>query len=210
MPFLAALPAISAGAGLLGRIFGGASQGSANNRRAENQQALQNAQINNANMIQRGQLQSQDALNRAGLDLQRRTFQQNEPNVQARQAAIGSLLQRIQPLSMSGLSPRVQGRMPRMNSIIDALGPEAREAGGLLASRGLSGLQSGGTQFDPVPALNLPPAMVAAIQQPGMLEKILGWGGLIGSTVGALGDFGDSGGRGPQPHDGDADPRYPW
>lgn len=203
MPFMAAA---LAAAPLLGRIFGGASQGSANQRLQENQQQLQQSQLQNTDTLGRAQLQSNDALSRARLqqdfalqvgqlDLARRQFQQNEPGVQARQAAIGSLLQRLQPLAMSGLSDRVNARMPRMNSLIDALGPEARQAGGLLAQRGLSGLQSGGTQFDPLsapsmPALNLPPAQVAALQQSGMLERILGWSGLIGSTVGALGDFG--------------------
>lgn len=193
------------GAGALGRIFGNASQGSAQQRMQENQQRLQQAQIQNADTLGRAQLQSNDALSRgrmqqdftlqgANLDLARRQFQQQEPNAQARQAMLGSLLQRIQPLAMSGLSARAQASMPRMNSLIDALGPEARQAGGLLAQRGLSGLQSGGTQFDPlqaptIPALNIPPAQIAALQQSGLLERLLGWGGLIGSTVGSLGDF---------------------
>lgn len=174
MPFMAALPAIAAGASLLGKIFGGGAKGSADQRMAENQQRLQQAQM-----------QNQYALGSAGMDLQRRQFQQQEPGMQARQALAGSILQRIQPLRLTGLSDRVSARMPQMNSIIDAIGPEARQAGSLLSSRGLSGLESGPTQFAP-----LPPAQIAALQKSGLLEKILGAGGLIGSTVGALGDLG--------------------
>jgi hypothetical protein len=183
------LGAIGPAAGLIGRIFGGASQGSAQNRMAENQQALQTAQDNNQNALQRGQLQSQHALNTAGLDLQRRQFAQNEPSAQAGQALRGSILNRIQPIRMSGLPDRVASRMPQMNSIIDAIGPEARAAGALLAQRGLSGLEQGPSQFQAIEALNLPPMQVAQLKQSGLLEKLLGAGGLIGSTVGALGNL---------------------
>jgi len=204
MPIMAALPAIAGVAGLLGKLFGGAAKGSADQRITENQQRLQQSQGSNADALARAQLQSQDAwnrtsaqsgdaLNRAGLDMERKRFQQSEPDTQARQAMIGSMLQRIQPMQMTGLSERVQGRMPKMNSLIDALGPEAREAGGLLSQRGLSGLQSGPTQFDELPPLNLPPelnmppAMLMALKKSGLLEKLLGAGGLIGSTIGAFG-----------------------
>lgn len=183
------LLAIAAGAGLLGKLFGNAAKGSADQRYGENYQNLQQTQMMNSDALARAGLQNADNFGRANLDLNRKRFQQNEPGQQARQAMIGSLLQRIQPLKMSGLSDRVSARMPKMNSIIDALGPEARSAGGLLAQRGLSGLESGGTQFQDVPALNLPPATMAALQKSGLLEKLLGAGGLIGSTVGALGDM---------------------
>lgn len=211
MPFMAALPAITAGASLIGRLFGGAGKGSADQRLTENDQRLRATQMQNADALARASLansaattraamQNSDTYNRAGLDLERRRFQQTEPNLQARQAAIGSLLSRIQPLALSGLSARTQGRMPRMNSIIDALGPEARQAGSLLASRGLSGLQAGPTQFADLPPVSLPPevqlppALVASLKGSGLLEKILGGGGLIGSIVGGLGDLGNFGG----------------
>lgn len=184
MPFMAALPAITAGASLLGRLFGSGAKGSADQRMMENQQRLQQAQM-----------QNQYALGSAGMDLQRRQFQQQEPGIQARQALAGSILNRIQPLQLSGLSDRVSARMPKMNSIIDAIGPEARQAGSLLSQRGVSGLESGPTQFQ-----SLPPATIAALQKSGLLEKILGAGGLIGSTVGALGDLSSVGGKQP-PYD---------
>jgi hypothetical protein len=172
--------------GTVGRIVGNAAGGMADQRYRENDQRLQMTRDANQNAIQRGSLQSSHALNSAGVDLNRKQFQQNEPGVQARQAMVGNLLERIQPLQMQGLSARAQSSMPRMNSILDALGPEARQAGGLLANRGVTGLQNP-TQFDPIQALNLPPAQVAALQKSGWLEKILGAVGLIGSVGGAFG-----------------------
>jgi len=191
---MAFLQAALAVAPLIGKIFGGAAKGSADQRMAENNQQAMTAQINNRDALDRALLQSnnqntratlQNADNqyRAGLDLQRKTFQQQEGSAQARQALAGSLLQRIQALP-SGVS-----------GVIDAIGPEAREAGGLLAQRGVSGLRKGPTQFADLPAVslpdlvNLPPAQMAEMQKSGLLEKILGGLGVAGSVVGALGDL---------------------
>lgn len=227
MAVMAALPAIAGVAGLIGKLFGGAAKGSADQRQNEYQQNLQRTQMQNNDALQRAQLmnnasttraqmQNSDALaraqmtnadqyNRAGLDLQRRAFAQQEPNSQARQALTGSLLSRLQPLQMSGLSDRVSARMPKMNSIIDSIGPDAREAGSLLAQRGLGGLQSGPTKFDAIAPMslpgevslpdlpNLPPATIMAMQKSGLLEKILGGVGLTGSIIGGLGQLGNFG-----------------
>lgn len=193
MPLPAILAAASPVAGLIGRIFGAGGKGAADQRITENQQRLQAAQAANQDALSRAQLQSQHGLNTASIDLNRRQFAQNEPSVQAGQALRGNLLERLQPLQLSGLSPRVQQSMPQMTSILDALGPEARQAGALLAQRGVSGLQNP-TQFDPIAPLNLPPAQVAALKKSGLLEKIMGAVGLGGSVVGALGDLGSVGG----------------
>lgn len=241
MPFMAALPAITAGAGLLGKVFGGAAQGSADQRLNENQQRLQQQQQQNSDLIQRALLQSNnantratmqndasqaraaiqnanalarasmtnaDTYQRAGLDLNRRMFAQQEPNAQARQALAGSLLSRIQPVQIAGMP----AGMGVKRSIIDAIGPEAREAGALLSQRGLSGLQRGPAQFSDLPpvslpdaylpdpvtlpdVINLPPATQAALQKSGMLEKIMGTLGLVGSVAGAVGQMRGGGGR---------------
>lgn len=213
MPFPAALLAAGPIAGLMGKIFGGAAKGSAEQRMGENQQALLQAQLQNSDNIARAGLMSNNANTRAGmqndnattrasmqnsdnqfragLDLQRKQFSQNEPSVQARQAMVGSLLSRIQPI-------RAPGGGSQMPSIIDALGPEAREAGGLLSQRGLSGLQSGPSKFADIPGvslpdvtlpdvLNLPPQQLAALQKSGLLEKIMGTLGIAGSAIGAFG-----------------------
>lgn len=200
------IPALLAAAPLIAKIFGGAAQGSANQRYTENNQNAANVTANNRNALDRASLLNANATTRAGmtnahnefgagLDMERKKYLQSEPNVQARQALIGNLLERIQPASLSGVSGRVQQSMPKMNSILDALGPEARQSGSLLAQRGLSGLQGGPTTFDPLPAvslpdvLNLPPAEIAAMQKSGLLEKIMGGVGLGASVVGALGDL---------------------
>ena len=199
------LPLLMAAGPLIGKIFGGAAKGSADQRYAENNQALANAnqqnqlalalaQLKSSDAMQRAQMQNSYNLSGANVDMARKQFLQNEPSVQARQAMIGSLLNRIQPASLSGLSDRVQ--IPNLqNSIISALGPEARQAGALLAQRGVTGLQNP-TQFDALPALSMPkplevPAMQQAqLQKSGLLEKILGGAGLVGSTIGAIGDLG--------------------
>jgi hypothetical protein len=183
------VPAILAAAPLIGKIFGGAGQGAATQRLGENDQRLRAAESANRDALARAGLMANYNLSGANLDLARTQFQQQEPTVQAGQALRGSMLQRIQPLQLSGLSDRVSARMPQMNSIIDAIGPEARQAGALLAQRGLSGLEKGPTRFQPLPQVNLPPMQMAALQKSGLLEKILGTVGLIGSTVGAFGDI---------------------
>jgi hypothetical protein len=255
MPFMAALPAILQGASLLGKVFGGAAKGSADQRTTENQQRLQQQQQQNWDVIQRALLQSNnantrasmqneaaqaraaiqnanamarasmtnsDTYQRAGMDLARRQFAQQEPSVQARQAMAGSLLSRIQPVQIAGAPAGVGVK----SSIMDALGPEARQSGALLAQRGLSGLQRGPAQFSELPPvslpdaylpdavslpeiMNLPPATQAALQKSGMLEKIMGGLGLAGNIAGAVGSLGTKKSNFPT-HDGDADPRYPW
>lgn len=205
MPLPLAVPIV---AGLLGRVFGGASKGSADQRMAENQQRLLQTQAANSDQLARGALmnnnatarasmQNTDAYNRAGLDLQRKQFAQNEPNAQARQALVGNLLSRIAPVQIAGMP---QG-MGVKSSILDAIGPEARQAGSLLAQRGVSGLQHP-TQFNELPpvslpdVLNLPPMQIAQLQKSGLLEKIMGAIGVGGSVVGALGDMQSVGGNG--------------
>ena len=203
MAFMAALPAITAGAGLLGKLFSGAAKGSADQRMGENQQRLQQQQLQNSDALARAALMNNNATtrasmantdnyNRAGLDLERKQFSQREPSVQARQALAGSLLSRIKPVQIAGMPEGMGVR----SSIIDTIGPEAREAGSLLSKRGLSGLRSGPTQFDEMPAvslpdiLSLPPATQMALQKSGLLEKLLGGAGLVGSIMGGLGELG--------------------
>jgi len=153
----------------IGRIAGNAAKGSSDERQNENQQRLSQSQI-----------QNNAAMDLAKLDLDRAKFSQDEPNARASQAVRGSMLQNLQPLQMSGLSSRVN--IPKMNSIINALGPEARQAGSLLSSLGVSGLQNP-TKFAPVPM------QTADLKKSGMLEQILGGVGLGASMVGSLGDM---------------------
>lgn len=223
------LPLLMMAAPLIGKILSGAAKGSSDQRQSENQQALQQAQaanqdalgrasltsanantragMANDNATSRASMQNADNQFRAGLDLSRKQFTQNEPSVQARQALTGSLMSRIQPLKMQGMSDRFTQSMPKMNSIIDAIGPEAREAGSLLAQRGLSGLQNGPSKFADIPGvslpdltlpdiLSLPPAQVAQLQKAGLLEKIMGGAGIVGSLIGSIGQSEGGGGNG--------------
>lgn len=186
-------------AGAVGKVAGSAAQGSANQRQSENQQALLQQQMRNNDVIARAGLESnnantrasmqnQDNQFRAGLDLSRKAFTQQEPNAQARQALTGSLLSRIQPMR----APAGRTQLP---SILDAIGPEAREAGSLLAQRGVEGLRAGPSKFADIPdvslpdVLHLPPAVQAQMQRAGLLEKIMGGLGIAGGVVGALGDL---------------------
>ena len=210
MPFMAAA---MLAAPLLGKIFGNAAKGSADQRMVENQQAMLQAQMRNNDTLSRAGLMSNNATSRAGmandnaqtrasmqnsdnqfragLDLSRKQFTQNEPSVQARQALTGSLLSRIQPM-------RAPSGFTQNPSILDAIGPEARQAGSLLSQRGLDGLRSGPSKFADIPGvslpdltlpdvLNLPPATIAAMQKSGLLEKIMGAIGVVGSGMGAIG-----------------------
>ena len=198
------LPLLMAAGPLIGKIFGGAAKGSADQRYNENQQrltqtnqqnnnAIQLAQLMNTDALTRAQMHNTDAYQRATIDTDRKRYLLNEPSTQARQALAGNLLSRIQPITLSGLSDRVN--IPTFNSVLSSLGPEARQAGALLAQRGVTGLQNP-TQFDALPALSMPkplevPAMQQAqLQKSGLLEKILGGAGLVGSTIGAIGDLG--------------------
>ncbi len=186
---LALLPAIEG----IGRVAGNAAKGASDQRMAQNQQSIQHAASTNRDMLERASLANANQNSRAGmtnehnqfsagLDLQRKNFLQNEPNVQARQALTGSLMSRIQPM-------RAPSGFEQRPSILDAIGPEAREAGGLLAQRGLSGLKNP-TQFDAMPGvslpdvLNMPPAMLAQVEKSGMLEKSVLAGAGYGATRG--------------------------
>jgi len=197
MAIPAALMAAAPIAGMLGKLLSGGASASAQGRRTDNTQRLyqqqsqdrglmDRAQLRESGTMNRAQLRESGLMDRARLEMQRAGFKQQEPGAQARQALAGSLLQRLQPLQSGG-------RGSGMSSIIDAISPEARQAGGLLQQRGLSGLQNP-TQFRDVPEMQVPGVQVPggmqqqALKQSGLLEKILGAGGLIGSVVGSLGD----------------------
>jgi len=180
---LAALMAAAPLAGKIGKVLGGSAKGAADQRFGENQQRLYQSQVQDRGVMDRAQLQERGTMDRAQMEMQQAGFRQQEPGAQARQALVGSLLQRIQPLQMGG-------RGSGMSSIIDAISPEARAAGGMLQQRGVSGLQNP-TQFRDIPALQIPGLQQAALKDSGLLEKIMGGAGLAGSLIGALGDVND-------------------
>lgn len=206
--FLAALPAILGG---IGRVAGGAAQGSANQRTQENQQALQRSQLLaqlygvNQNATQRAlESGSDERLRQGGLDLNQRQFQQGQrefalqaPSVRGRQAVKGSLMANLQPFSVSGLPDRVQSRIPQLSGGLSpaAFSPEMRQMGQMLQRDAILGQLKG----DPVDTFApqtptdfssgvLTPPQIAELEKSGLLEKILGGTGLIGSLLGSLGE----------------------
>jgi hypothetical protein len=158
-----------------------------------------NQQTSQYNTQQQAALQallgaSNEAQQNARTDLDRRTFALNAPNTRATQATRGSLLQSLQPATISGGSSRLQAHTPTISGgFNDPLGPGAREAGRLLEQGALAGLKSGDT-FDPLPKTDFqggvlkPPGILAAptmLPAPN-LPAYQGAGGLE-SLLGALG-----------------------
>lgn len=197
MPF--PLMAVLAGAGGLGKIFGGAAKGSADERASNNdliarRNALmaslygtrQNATMNAA------MSGSREQSDHANIDLDRRRHALAAPGVRGRQAVRGSLMQHLQPVSFSGLNPRIN--VPTMTGGLTpaALGPEVREMGALLSRQAILD-QLEGDEFTPLKATNFNDAVLATppmenYQRSGLMEKILGGLGLAGSIAGGVGE----------------------
>jgi len=214
---LAAIPAI----GAIGQVAGGAAGGMASGRQGEN------ANINSANrntidlygtqqnaktqqyqtlqnaLMQLLQAEESSKQNRAGIDLQRRNFALNAPSARGKQALLGSLIQNIQDVNISGGSPQMRARMPQISGGLrpSAIGPMAQQMGALMQQNAVSGQQKGDV-FDPMAPTDFKSGLVdpqtytidapelQALQESGLLEKILGGIGLGGSLFGALGQGG--------------------
>lgn len=197
------LMAILAGAGLVGKIAGGAAKGSADQRAIDNNSAAQrNALLANIYGTRQGaqlnaaRMGSDEQMAHAGIDMDRKKFALAAPDVRASQAVRGNLLQNIQPVSFSGLPDRVASRIPTMTGGLTpaALGPEARQMGALLARQAVMNELKGDT-FEPLQRTNfqasvLPEPKLEDYQKSGLLEKILGGLGLAGSIAGGLGEAG--------------------
>jgi hypothetical protein len=194
-----ALPllAIAAGAGLIGKIAGGAGKGAAAERanqnnfaQTQNQQALSQFGIQqNARNNLLGQ-QEQATLNRAQLGMQ-------APNVRMRQALLGSLIQNMQSAK---ITPPSGIRMGQVSGGIDPsalLNAGARQGGAEMQRQALMALL---TKSD-VPAATdfVRDGTVAAPQmggykKPGRGESILSLIGLLGSAGGSMAGMGGGGG----------------
>lgn len=189
---LGALPLIDG----ISQVAGGAAKGSADSRNAQNQQMLSQDrnkldayQAQQQAILQALGMQERGALDRANLDLNQRQFALQAPQVRGKQALLGSLLQNLQPVSLSGLNPKIAKNMPQISGGLSAaaLGPMAREFGGLLQSNALAGQQKGDT-FDPIAQTDfkgglIAPPQLSQLKQAGFLEKLLGGIGLGGSLL---------------------------
>ena len=184
------LPALSA----IGRLFGGASEGQAQNRINANDAISRNNQaligrygVQQGANLSAAQGQETGALNRAQLDLQRRGFQLNAPNVRGRQALIGDLMANYRPGRLTGMPPAVASRMGRMSGGLQ-MGDTARQFGALMARQALL-QQMEGDKFKDVPATDfqsalVPPPGLQGPQGPGTLEQLFGWLSLGGNLAG--------------------------
>lgn len=205
MPFMAALPAITAGASLLGKLFGGAAQQSANQRGAENDQSAERnrllaqlyGQKQNATMNAL-QGQSREQLEHADTDMDRRKFALSAPSVRAGQSVQGSILANAQPFKLSGLPDRVASRIPEMSGGLTPamFSPETRQLGSEMTRKALID-QLKGDSFDPLQKTDFAGGVLAdpkmeAYQKSGLLEKILGGLGLAGSVIGGIGEASDA------------------
>lgn len=200
--------ALLAAAPLIGRVLGGAGKGSADQRLSENQQGLQRSQLLaqlyglQQNAQQRAlESGSDERLRQAQTDLAQRGFQQNQrefalqaPSVRARQSVRGSIMANAQPASFSGLPDRVASHVPTLSGGLTpaSFSPETRELGRIL-QRDATLNQLKGDPIDTFAPMQqtdfqsgvMTPPTVPELEKSGLLEKILGGGGLIGSLIGA-------------------------
>jgi hypothetical protein len=187
------LLAIAAGAGILGKIAGGAGKGAAAERgnqndftQMQNQQALSKYGIDQSarqNLL--GQ-QEQATLNRAQLGMQ-------APNVRMKQALLGSLIQNMQSAK---ITPPSGIRMGQMTGGIDPsslLNAGARAGGGEMQRQALMALL---TKSD-VPAATdfvrdgtVAGPQMGGYKKPGGMETALSLIGLLGSAGGAMANMG--------------------
>jgi hypothetical protein len=181
---LAFLPGLigagSAAADAIGSSMSGNRQGQNQANLHQNQLAAQLFGTQQNAATQALSQEEASKLNRAGLDLNQRNFALNAPNVRGRQAVAGSLLQNLQPATMSGGSERLRAATPAIQGGMSAsaLSPEARQMGQLMVQQALEKQQAGDT-FEPIPTTDfqsgrLTPPEMAAYEQPGKTESILG------------------------------------
>jgi hypothetical protein len=184
---------------LLAPLFGGASKGVSDARTNANQQALSydrnrlDAQQSQQQAIMQALLGGSNEQSRhADIDLSRRNFALGAPSVRGKQALLGSLMQNMQPVSFSGLSPQLSAKMPKISGGLNpaAIGPLARQMGLLMQQNALSGQQKGDVFSALTPtdfkAGVLPQVQMTPPKKAGLLEKILGGLSLGGSVIGAL------------------------
>lgn len=203
------LGAILGGAGLLGKLFGGAAKGSADQRASENTQTSQRnallAQLYGMNQnAQMNALQSGSAekLAQGNQELDQRKLALTAPSVRAGQSVRGSIMQNAQPVTLSGLPDRISSRIPTISGGLSPalFNADTRALGGELTRKALID-QLKGDEFAPMERTNfqsgvLPQPKLEDFQQSGLLEKILGGLGLAGSAMGAAGEARDAFGAG--------------
>ena len=143
--------------------------------------------------------QSNEQINLGNLDLRQRDFALTAPRERGRQALLGSLLQNMKPVSLSGLTPKLQGKVPNFSGGMtpEAIGPLAQQMGGVMQQNALDS-QKKGDQFAPLQRTNflggiMPPPSLTQYRGPGKAESILGMLGAAGEVYGAYQGMGGGG-----------------
>lgn len=167
----------------------------------QNQQELDRYRAQQQSILQALLGQSNEQINQANVDLRQRDFALNAPSVRGKQALLGSLMQNMQPVSFSGLSPQLAARMPKISGGLNpaAIGPLARQMGLLMQQNALSG-QRAGDKFAPLLPTDfkgglLPPPQLQRYQGPGKTESILGLLGMGLGIAGSLAGRGEDSGE---------------
>jgi hypothetical protein len=188
------LMAIAAGAGVLGKLFGGAAKGQSQERGAQNdftaqqnQQALSKYGIDQGARTSLSSLQENATMNRANLGIQ-------APQARMKQALLGSMLQNMQSAKVSAPSGI------RMGSISGGLDPSTllsaatRAGGGEMEKQALMALLSksdvpGATDY--VTSGKVEDPTMQNYKTAGKGESLLSALGLLGSVGGAISEIGN-------------------
>lgn len=187
------LMAIAAGAGILGKLFGGAAKGQAQERgnqnnftQTQNQQALSKYGVDQGARTSLSNLQEGATMNRANLGIQ-------APQARMKQALLGSMLQNLQSAKVSAPSGI------RMGSISGGLDPSTllsaatRAGGGEMEKQALMALLTKSdvpSATDYVNSGKVEDPTLQNYQTPGKGESLLSLLGGIGSAGGAIAEIG--------------------
>jgi hypothetical protein len=199
------LPLLMAAGPVIGKIFGGQAQGSANQRMAENNQTgdqnrllAQMYGINqnaNQNAVNAGASERMGQRNQA---LDEKKFALAAPSVRAGQSVRGSIMQNAQPVSLSGLPDRISSRIPTIEGGLSPalFNDNTRALGGEMTRKALID-QLKGDEFAPMEATDfskgiVPMPEMAEMERAGLLEKILGGAGMAGDIIGGIGEASDA------------------
>lgn len=171
--------------GAVGGLLGKGAKGSADQRAAENQQALSADGVRSRNyeIQQRALL---DALQSQGKEqMDHAEFGLRAPMARGKQGLLASLMAGYKPATMSGVSPRLQQSMFKVDA--PGIGPYAGIISKLMADNAIKGLSGGD-------ALQRTDFRSGVMEQPqltpqkkaGLLEKVMGGAGLAGSLIGGV------------------------
>lgn len=159
--------------GAIGNIAGRSAQGSANQRMAEGNQAINYAQLQ-ALMANQG-FQN---------NLASKNFQQDERTQERKRAMLQALLSGLQDFKITPGNPAVAAAMGTRSG---GLTPSAILGSGAGSNREALLSMLGGASQGPIAAPTFTPPTMPTQPTAGLLERGLGVAGLIGSLAGAAG-----------------------